>query len=191
MANDIFSEGTLDSLVAQAVAEIPDVDIRILNVQNYHIPSDYVVVESKFSSDNYGSEIRGVIKPIIEEAENKGCNPNLHTALYEAVLNAHQHGNKLNPDKKVKICYKITDNIAEIGVVDQGGKFKVAFIPFIFKHKRKDHEANFIDFYRFAGLQKPATNNGTGTSFMHTYVDNVSYFRSEEGGLVVHITKSF
>ena len=46
----------------------------------------------------------------------------------------------------------------------------------------------FIDFYQFTNRKKPNTNNGTGTSFMHTYVDNVQYFKSAQGGLVVHLT---
>jgi len=137
MGDDIFTEGTLDSLVAQAVADVPDIDLSILQVQNYTIPEDYTVIETQFSKENYAAQIRDFIKPVELEAEENGCNPNLHSALYEAVLNAHQHGNRLNPHKKVKIAYKITANKEEIVGIDEGGKFKVAFIQFICKNKRK------------------------------------------------------
>lgn len=47
----------------------------------------------------------------------------LHTAFYEALLNAVVHGNKYNTQKKVFISYRITDDLIVIRVRDEGTGF--------------------------------------------------------------------
>ncbi len=64
------------------------------------------------------------------------------------------------------------------------------FIPFIDRHRKGDYKKKFIDFYKFTNKEKPATNNGTGTSFMHTYMDKIEYYKSEGRGLAVVLTKN-
>ena len=193
MAVDLFKDPTLDQLIAQIVADMPKIKLSQLNVEPYEVRPGYVIERFHFpaTSGEYGSAIRAAVEPIAERAEALGCNANLFTALYEAILNGHQHGNKLDPEKEVVVAYKIDSHSAEIAIIDQGGEVNPAFIPFIFKHRREDTQKSFINWYDYSKLQKPGTNNGTGTSFMHTYVDNVQYFKSEEGGLVVHLTKEW
>ena len=108
------------------------------------------------------------------------------------MLNAHQHGNKANPDKKITLAYQIKNDKIRAAVIDQGGVFKPDFVPFILNLRQQgSYKKVFHNFYSFSDVEKPLTNNGTGTSFMHAYVDDVSYLKSPEGGLVVHLTKEF
>jgi serine/threonine-protein kinase RsbW len=53
----------------------------------------------------------------------------VHLSLEEAVTNAVKHGNKMDPDKKVKIQYKITSDQVEISITDQGDGFKPEYVP--------------------------------------------------------------
>src|SRR3989344_8299460 len=190
MALDIFDVDNLDSVVREHFRRQGTVDLRTFDVPTYEIKPSYTVLEVNLSTDRkeYAREIRSVIEPIGREAENQGYNPNFFTALYEAVLNAHQHGNKLDPTKKVTLTYKIAADTLEISVIDQGGILNADFIPFVLRHKEGRHRERMLDFYEFTNTPTPGTNNGTGTSFMHTYVDKVQYFKSAEGGLVVHLT---
>ncbi|MBI2662612.1 ATP-binding protein [Candidatus Woesearchaeota archaeon] len=192
MAQDIFDMGNIDSLVRRILREKGSIDLNEFDIPTYEIKDNYTSKEFNFSSDRkvYAKEVRNAIGSVVEEAEAQGYNANFFTALYEAVLNAHQHGNKLDTSKTVTLAYKIANDTLEIAVIDQGGKLDPEFIPYVLKHKQNKDllQKQFIDFYQFTNRVKPNTNNGTGTSFMHTYVDNVQYFKSTQGGLVVHLT---
>jgi len=191
MATDIFrDDDSLDILIGSMLNGHDRVNLRDINIETYIVPDSYTVQDCVFNSeDAVYKQVRRFTEPIIEIAERAGCNANLFTALYEAMLNAYQHGNQLDETKPVQVAYKIGDNNAEIGVIDQGGLISPAFIPFIKRHRLGMHKERFLDWYSFTNQDKPKTNNGTGTSFMHTYVDNVQYFKSADGGLVCHLTK--
>ena len=44
----------------------------------------------------------------------------VHLALEEAFINAIKHGNKMDPDKEVKIDYSVSPDKVEISMTDQG-----------------------------------------------------------------------
>ncbi len=50
-------------------------------------------------------------------------------ALEEALVNAVKHGNKLDPEKIVRIQYRVSNHRADIVVEDQGGGFDPAALP--------------------------------------------------------------
>ncbi len=50
-------------------------------------------------------------------------------ALEEALVNAVKHGNKLHPDKLVRVQYHVTNQRADIMVEDQGPGFNPAELP--------------------------------------------------------------
>lgn len=54
---------------------------------------------------------------------------NILVALTEAVTNAMEHGNKLNPDKKVEINFKMKREKLIFTVKDHGSGFDYANIP--------------------------------------------------------------
>ena len=189
MAQDIFDAACIDSLVRKIFRERGELDLQHFSIPTYKIRQDYTVVECQIDQKTHGKDIRRTIEPIIDKAESMGYSHNLFTAVYEAVLNAYQHGNKMDPNKKVTIAYKIGREKADIVVMDEGGVLDPEFVPFVLHHREGQHTTRFLDFYKFTGREKPEGNNGTGTSFMHTYVDTVSYFKSPAGGLVVQLTK--
>ena len=192
MASDIFrDDDTLDIFVASMLSGQDKINLGSTNIETYIIPYNYTVQQYNFSNDRsiYPRQIRDATSNVVSIAEGRGCNPNLFTALYEAILNAHQHGNLLDKNKNVTLAYKIDPTDAEIGIIDEGGLINPAFIGFVNRHRIGKHKERFLDWYTLSGQEKPKTNNGTGTSFMHTYVDNVQYFKSDKGGLVCHLTK--
>ena len=53
----------------------------------------------------------------------------VHLALEEAFINAIRHGNKMNPDKKVKVDYSVGSEEVEITMTDEGGGFEPNSVP--------------------------------------------------------------
>src|SRR3989344_5808560 len=74
-------------------------------------------------------------------------------------------------------------------IEDEGTILNSTFVPFILKHRESDVKSKYIDFYKFARKEKPKANNGTGTSFMHAYMDEINYYLGEHG-LMVHMVKN-
>lgn len=54
---------------------------------------------------------------------------NILVAVTEAVNNAIQHGNKYDPNKKVKINYELEEDTISFTVVDQGAGFDYYNLP--------------------------------------------------------------
>jgi len=88
----------------------------------------------------------------------------IHLALEEAFINAIKHGNKMNPDKEVKIDYLVSPDKVEISMADEGNGF--------------DPEA-VADPRLGENLYK---NEGRGLLLMQSYMDVVEF--NERGNLV-------
>ncbi len=50
-------------------------------------------------------------------------------AVEEALVNAIKHGNQLDPDKKVRVGYAVTDDRFDITIADEGPGFDPADVP--------------------------------------------------------------
>lgn len=50
-------------------------------------------------------------------------------ALEEALINAIKHGNKLDPAKRVKVLARVSDDMVDITIRDQGAGFKRENVP--------------------------------------------------------------
>ena len=76
---------------------------------------------------------RAVQSQILDDVRRHGFKGNcyfaINLALEEAITNAIRHGNKLDPDKKVHVEARITDERAEIVIEDEGPGFKRDDIP--------------------------------------------------------------
>ena len=192
MVQDIFDIDDIGSLARKIIREQGEIRLADLDVPTYNIPADYDVSVFSFNPADTRrefQEIRAAIEPICRQAESMDYPGNLFTAFYEAVLNAYRHGNKRDASKKVTVAHKITTQLVEIAVIDEGGVIDSELISFVLRHREGRHKEGIVDFYRFTGRERPSDHNGTGTTFMHLYVDKVAYFKSETGGLVVHLTK--
>jgi len=53
----------------------------------------------------------------------------VHLALVEALSNAARHGNKMDPDKKIKIDYLVEPGKFEVFITDQGDGFDPQSVP--------------------------------------------------------------
>lgn len=77
--------------------------------------------------------VERVCKQILAELDaNEFTEDNIfavHLALEEAFVNAVTHGNKMDPDKKVRIEYLINGDKIEISLTDQGDGFDASLIP--------------------------------------------------------------
>lgn len=92
-------------------------------------------------------------------------------SVRESVTNAIQHGNKLDADKKVGICFKMLPDRIAISVKDQGSGFDVDDIP------------NPLD---AENLLKPS---GRGIFYIRTFMDEVEFRSRTEGGTEVLMMK--
>ena len=81
----------------------------------------------------------------------------VHLTFEEAFLNAVEHGNKMDPNKKVKIDYTVDDDKVEISITDEGNGF----------------EPDEVADPRYGpGLYQPG---GRGLLLMNSYMDTVKY----------------
>jgi len=158
------------------------------------IPSRFKKEILSLPKNNYNSEIRKIVEPISEEVEKLGFGGNVFTSLYEALKNAHEHGNLSSPKKNIILASNINPQNLEFIICDQGKKLHPKFTRFILELREKDLiNGGFINWYEFSAEKpKPGRdNNGTGTSFMHVYVDRIRYFKSDDlGGLAVYMRKN-
>ena len=92
----------------------------------------------------------------------------VHLALEETFLNAIQHGNKMDPNKKVKIDYSVSSDKIEISMVDEGDGFDPNAVP--------DPRCG-------ENLYK---NEGRGLLLIRSYMDVVEF---SEGGNRVRMVK--
>jgi len=93
MARDIFDVDNIDSVIRRILREEGSIDLNKFDIPTYDIKSNYTIKKFNLSPDRkvYAGEVRKAIGSVVEEAEASGYNANFFTALYEAVLNAHQH----------------------------------------------------------------------------------------------------
>jgi serine/threonine-protein kinase RsbW len=92
-------------------------------------------------------------------------------SVRESVTNAIQHGNKLDQNKKVDICYDVQPGQLGITVRDEGAGFLIDQLP------------NPLD---PENLLKPS---GRGIFYIRSFMDEVEYTSRAEGGTEVHMVK--
>jgi serine/threonine-protein kinase RsbW len=89
-------------------------------------------------------------------------------AVEEAVVNAIKHGNQMDPDKKVKVAYTITETRFDIRIEDEGPGFNPGDVP---------------DPTTVEGIERPC---GRGLLLINGFMDEVRYHGR---GNVVTMTK--
>lgn len=91
---------------------------------------------------------------------------NILVALTEAVNNAIQHGNKLDPDKKINVCFENCNDYVSFKVKDEGEGFDFNEVP---------------DPTEPENIEKP---NGRGIFLMKHLADKVDF---HENGRIVEL----
>jgi serine/threonine-protein kinase RsbW len=92
-------------------------------------------------------------------------------SVRESVTNAIQHGNKLDPTKKVDIGFEVDPNQLSISVRDQGSGFRADNLP------------NPLD---PENLLKPS---GRGIFYIRSFMDRVEFRTPSQGGTEIHMVK--
>ena len=88
----------------------------------------------------------------------------VHLALEEAFINAVKHGNKMNPDKEIRVDCSVSLDKVEISMADEGDGFDPNAVP--------DPRCG-------ENLYRP---NGRGLLLMRSYMDRVEF--NERGNRV-------
>jgi serine/threonine-protein kinase RsbW len=92
-------------------------------------------------------------------------------SVRESVTNAIQHGNRLNPDKRVDIGFQVAQEHLDITVRDEGNGFQIDQLP------------NPLD---PENLLKPS---GRGIFYIRSFMDEVEFIPHCQGGMEVHMVK--
>ena len=125
-------------------------------------------ISGSMTVESMPSAIEGVCNRILPELESNAYGPEdvfaVHLALEEAFLNALKHGNKMDPEKGIKIDYLVGADRVEISLTDEGNGFDAASVP--------DPRCG-ENLYRTAGR---------GVFLMRSYMDVVEF--SERGNTV-------
>ena len=78
-------------------------------------------------------KITDIQRQILDEVERLNYDPQsqfaIRLALEEGLINAHKHGNKNDPSKKVRVEAKVTAQEAEIFIEDEGPGFDRSSVP--------------------------------------------------------------
>ncbi|MFN0277914.1 MAG: ATP-binding protein [Pyrinomonadaceae bacterium] len=105
----------------------------------------------------------------------RGCDDEyiyaIDMAVRESVANAVKHGNKFDESKNVEITLEDTDEGFEVTVRDHGEGFSVDEIP------DPTNPENLLK------------TNGRGILFMRSFMDEVEWSNSPDGGLIVKMKK--
>jgi serine/threonine-protein kinase RsbW len=92
-------------------------------------------------------------------------------SVRETVTNAIQHGNRLDPSKKVDIRFEVGHGQLEIAIKDEGAGFDVETLP------------NPLD---PENLLKPS---GRGIFYIRSFMDEVEFKQHSSGGMEVRMLK--
>jgi anti-sigma regulatory factor (Ser/Thr protein kinase) len=184
MTLDIFSLESPKSISRQLLDCHSSIDLAAIDLPSYEPGPEFRrhIITPRQRKIAW---IKEAMTPITNVLAEYKYPPNLQTGIYEAVLNAYQHGNRRDPNKIITLADNIDEHIAQIAVIDQGGVLDSAMASYILLHRV--HDTPIPDFYTFSGKKRNPENNGTGTRFMHIYFDRVEYFKSLDGGLLVRL----
>ncbi len=167
-----------------------EINLEENNISSIHIPKNFKKRKINLPKTNYGIKIREFVEPYAINAEENGFAYNIFTALYEAILNAHQHGNKDQINSEILFANLNSKNSLEFIICDNGTKLPNHFISYILNLRETNTDQKYFNWYEYSGNPKPQTNNGTGTYFIHSYMDIVKYFKSKDtNGLAVYMKK--
>lgn len=199
MGDKLTDTAVYGSPVREALRKGGRINLRSLDVEPVHIPSDATVLMLRPKVD---SEIpEAISQHFREELKRLGFN-RTYTGLVEMVRNAFQHGNNRTPRSKVRVSYNINAYSFQAFVEDEGIKpahpelFSFVdrtkhFVQGVDSQTFEQRKRILQDAERFYGHTRetiPEGHGGLGTIIAHTCFDKVDYFTSADlGGLAVRL----
>jgi serine/threonine-protein kinase RsbW len=104
---------------------------------------------------------RRITEDLLEQLGVHGWSPSdifaIHLAAEEAIVNAIVHGNKLDPEKVVRVACVVSPTLARIEVTDEGPGFDPGSVPDCRLEERLD------------------APNGRGVMLMRTFMTRIEY----------------
>jgi len=128
-----------------------------------------LVLPSRTESVNQAAAAAGEVAKRFELDEEAAYG--IDMALREAVTNALVHGNKRDESKTITVIFTSSPGALEIEVSDQGNGFDPGSVP--------DPTVG----------ENVLKTSGRGIFFMRTFMDDVSWSRTAEGGTIVRLVK--
>jgi sigma-B regulation protein RsbU (phosphoserine phosphatase) len=108
--------------------EEDDISMILIKVnKNFAYKNNFSIPSNILEVDNAVINIINTLKKVIKLNEEKEWR--IYTSLYEAIINAIEHGNKNNIQKRVHITYRILKNWLIFKVRDEGHGFEVSSLP--------------------------------------------------------------
>lgn len=186
-SNDLMELDAIVSLARQPFTQ-GEINLAECNIASMQISEDYRTLAVNVATGSI-KEMEGLMNFLQYETGIDFSALKLYTPVYESILNAFQHGNRRDSTKAIRVHYRRTDEMVEIMVEDEGGTLNPSFVPYVLRHHDERYMNKPIDFYTFCGVEKPETNLGNGTFFIHNGPDDVTYHKSQKNGLIVRMVK--
>ena len=188
---DIFEGRSFDQITSELVRGANEINLYNLETKPFEPEEDYGVVSFHLPKEAYNKKIKFLASTFEDWAHKQGFPGNVFVPLYEAVLNAHQHGNSEDSSKTIRIAHNIREGGVEMAVMDEGSTLDPDFVHYVMYQRTAQLTEDSIqsDFYGFSHRSKPSTNKGVGTTLIHTYSDEVHYYKSPENGLVTFFSQ--
>jgi serine/threonine-protein kinase RsbW len=136
--SDLLNEVLEDQVRFRDGIELRD-DFTMLCIQIRD--SEYIMKESGFTKDDAPNtiiiyepkEIDGVCASILKAMDHCGFTDKeikrTRVCIVEMIINSMAHGNKNNPNRKVIVLYKVTQEKVILSVIDEGDGFDYSNLP--------------------------------------------------------------
>lgn len=174
---DLFEEE-----IQQQAVDSGYINLRNLQVSSLSIPSRFTIKSLHLCEKNYKTEI----KTFLQELK---LSNGILTAVFEALINAFEHGNNYDSSKGLYFAYFFNNKYLEFIICDSGGVLNLLFPSFILAIRSNKNQS--LNWYDFSKVEQKRENLGFGTMFMHQYMQDIKYFKSAyedtQGGLFLYM----
>jgi len=189
---DLFKITNIESLGGKFFKN-QEVKLEEEKIPKIEIPQRFETIKLLLPEEKYQSEIEQFINKFFSDYKLRKMPETFKVAVYEIILNAHQHGNKKSPEKEIEINFQKQKDTVRIYISDQGGEFPSELIPYIQKLRNTNLKKQNINFYKFSGKERIKGNNnlGNGSYFANLYSDDVRYYKNKQNGLTVFLLKKW
>jgi len=193
MKKEITNLNAKESLIRHSFEK--EIDLSKLPLLEVKIPNRFKE-DSFFPKNDFLLRISSKLNEQLEKfGANKEYIGRTVPGICEAIKNAYEHGNKKDVNKKIFFAKALSNKKIEFLVGDEGGKINGNFFPYVLLFRQKGYDKYYStapDFYKFLEeLYSPLGHTGVGIRNMNVCFEEVNYFKRENGGLLVHLSKPF
>lgn len=197
---DLRNLDEYNSLLRSIARKYDEVDLKSFTEQPIFDYSGFdrkkINLSSRLGENAYPSERQAFTKYLFEDLEK--IYPNLrknHVNILsmgfdEILKNAHEHGNLFDSKKSLGIGRKFTEDGLELIVEDEGGKLEPEFLPYTSYLYDYISEGISVDgYYKHVRTPEKNFHSGSGLKTVFSIYDEVTFHKSDIGGLLVLMKK--